>query len=253
MADIFFGVTAPEVDTLMQTYSHIRIFKASMRHGLYMELTSPGSRIVLQHGVTQYTYHDPNGLENEWYRSTFFAEAGPVESMPSDERNFGAWGILADSLSRRLLSEGGNLTLGQLYDAIFDASCDTVPVPDSLVLVDDISLSWLIRRAVRHALALLINDYVAKPSVSKSTVNVSLQSAASSLMQRVRQLDEEWQTARKTDIRIFEGKIVQLSDSSMIHGEIVGSGYQIDPLSGYDRTDYSDSRVESIYDRMARW
>jgi hypothetical protein len=151
------------------------------------------------------------------------------------------------------MSESMNISLGQLYDAIFDASCDTIAVGNTLDGMTHVELSWLCRRATRHALATILNDYVAKPAVSKSTVNVSLQSSASSLMQRVRQMDEEWQTARENDLRIFEGQLIQLQDSDKTFGMIVGEGYQIDPLSGRDYTNYADTRVESIFDTIARW
>jgi hypothetical protein len=66
-------------------------------------------------------------------------------------------------------------------------------------------------------------------------------------------MDEEWQTARQNDIRIFEGRMIQLQDSDKTFGMIVGEGYQIDPISGRDYTVYADTRVESIFDTIARW
>lgn len=252
--DVFFTVSVDNVDEVMGVYDSIRIFKASTRHGTYTEITDESTRIPLVHGVKEYVYHDINGTTTDWYRSTYIkVGTSIVESMPSDPRNFGAWGILADALSRRLMSEGNNVSLGNLYDAIFDASCDTVQIPATLDNVTHTELSWICRRATRHALATILNDYVAKPAVSKSTVNVSLQSSASSLMQRVRQMDEEWKTARQDDIQIYEGHIIQLQDSSKVYGEIVGSGYSIDPLSGRDYTQYADTRVESIFDEINRW
>lgn len=254
MADTFFVITVDNVDEVMATYDSIRVFKAISRHGTYTEITDENTRIPLVHGVKEYTYHDENGVATDWYRSTYIKLGiSTVESMPSDPRNFGAWGILADALSRRLMSEGNNVSLGNLYDAIFDASCDTIQIPPTLDHVTHTELSWICRRATRHALATILNDYVAKPAVSKSTVNVSLQSSASSLIQRVRQMDEEWQTARQNDIRIFEGHVVQLQDSDKVYGEIVGQGYSIDPLSGRDYTVYADTRVESIFDAISRW
>lgn len=255
MADVFFTVGVSNPDEVMQTYTKIRIFKAQSMHGTYSEVTDIFTRIPLVHGVTSYTYHDANGEPNEWYRSTFSnPDVAPVvESMPSDARNFGAWGILSDALARRLMSESMNISLGQLYDAIFDASCDTIAVGSTLDGMTHTELSWLCRRATRHALATILNDYVAKPAVSKSTVNVSLQSSASSLMQRIRQMDEEWQTARKNDIQIYEGHIVQLQDSGKVYGEIVGAGYSIDPISGRDYTEYAETRVESVFDAIYRW
>jgi hypothetical protein len=252
--DVFMVIAVDNVDEVMQTYQDIRIFKAQSRHGTYTEITDSNTRIPLVHGIKEYVYHDAAGTPEEWYRSTYITDMSPIiESMPSDPRNFGAWGVLADALARRLMSEGNNVSLGNLYDAIFDASCDTIRVPPTLDTVTHIELSWLCRRATRHALATILNDYVAKPAVSKSTVNVSLQSSASSLMQRVRQMDEEWQTARQNDIRIFEGRMIQLQDSDKTFGMIVGEGYQIDPISGRDYTVYADTRVESIFDTIARW
>ena len=251
--DIFFTVYVDNPEEVLQTYTHIRIWKAPFKLGVYTEITDSNSRLVLQPGVKTYTYHDEFGNVTEWYRSTFYEGNGPTESMPSDTRNFGSWGILADSISRRLMSEGNNLSLGQLYDAVFDGSCDTIRVPDDLGRLSTTELSWLCRRSVRHALATLLNDYVAKPSVSKGTVNVSLSVSASQLMQRIRQLDEEWQSARANDIRIFEGRLVQLQDSDKTFGMIVGQGYEIEPLTGYDYTTYADTRTESVFDQIWRW
>jgi len=253
MADIFFKVLVDDIDEVMQTYTHIRVFRATSLLGTYTEISTSGTRPVLQAGISEYTYHDDAGSTSYWYRSTFYSSTGPVESMPSDARNFGPWGILTDSLQRRLMSEGNNLSLGHLTDAVFDASCETVSVPSDLSQLSDIELSWLIRRATRHALSTLMHDWIAKPGVQKGTVSISMGAPSAQLMQRVRQMDEEWALARQNDLKVFEGHIYQLQDSDKTYSEIVGEGYRVDPVSGYDYTEYYDSRVESIFDYIWRW
>ena len=251
--DIFFSVSIDDIDTVMQTYNCIRIYKASSKYGTYTELTNISTRPPLVPGISTYTYHDVSGGASDWYKSTYYNASGPVESMPSDARNFGTWGILADALSRRLMSEGNNLSLAQLYDSIFDASCELVPIPAAITDLEDIELSWIVRRSVRHALAILVNDYVAKPNISKGTVGVSLGSSAQSLMNRVKQLDDEWYAVKQNkEIIIWNGHILQVQDSDKGYSEMVEGGYRIDPYSGYDWTDYNDA-VDDAFDRVWRW
>lgn len=237
----------------MQVYSQIRVWRAVSKYGAYYELTSFGNRPILQAGIDTYVYHDAVGEPTYWYKSTFFNEIGPVESMPSDPRNFGTWGILADALSRRLMSEGNNLSLGQLYDSIFDASCELVPLPAEITDMSDIELSWVVRRAVRHALAILTNEYIAKPNVTKGSVGVSLGSSAQQLMSRVKQLDEEWYQAKQNrEFLIWNGRIQQVQDSDKTYTEMVEGGYRIDPLSGFDHTNYAQA-VDAALDRVWRF
>jgi hypothetical protein len=237
----------------MQTYTQIRVYRATSKYGTYVELTGVGTRPNLQAGISTYTYHDTTGDVTYWYKSTFYNPTGPVESMPSDARNFGTWGILADALARRLMSEGNNLSLGQLYDAIFDASCELIPIPADITTLLDIELSLIVRRSTRHALATLCNDYVAKPNVSKGTVGVSLGSSAQQLMSRIKQLDEEWYQAKQNkEFLIWNGHIQQVQDSDKTYTELVEGGYRIDPLSGYDWTDYQTA-VDDAFDRVWRF
>jgi len=251
--DIFFSIFIDDIDTVMQTYNCIRVYKASSKYGTYTELTDAGTRPALVAGVSTYTYHDVSGSASDWYKSTYYNATGPVESMPSDARNFGTWGILADALARRLMSEGNNLSLGQLYDSIFDASCELIPIPDDITTMYDIELSWVVRRSVRHALAILMNDYIAKPNVSKGSVGVSLGSSAQQLMSRVKQLDDEWYTAKQNrEFLIWNGHIQQVQDSDKHYTEMVEGGYRIDPYSGYDHTDYQTA-VDDAFDRVWRW
>jgi hypothetical protein len=229
------------------------VYKAPSKYGVYTELTNSGTRPVLTAGIDTYVYHDESGEPTSWYKSTFYHPTGPVESMPSDARNFGTWGVLADALARRLMSEGNNLSLGQLYDSIFDASCELIPIPAEITDLEDIELSWVVRRSVRHALAILMNDYIAKPNVSKGSVGVSLGSSAQQLMSRVKQLDDEWYAVKQNkEILIWNGHIIQVQDSDRTYSEKVEGGYRIDPYSGYDWTDYNDA-VDDAFDRVWRF
>lgn len=251
--DIFFSTTIDDPDLVMQTYTQIKVYRAVSKYGSYSELTDSGTRMNLQAAVKSYVYHDEDGELSYWYKSSFYNSVSLVESMPSDARNFGTWGILADTLARRLMSEGNNLSTGQLYDSIFDASCELVPIPADITSMNDIELSWVVRRSVRHALAILCNDYIAKPNVSKGTVGVSLGSSAQQLMSRVKQLDDEWYMAKQNrEFLIWNGRIQQVQDSDKHYTELVEGGYRIDPYSGYDWTDYQTA-VDDAFDRVWRW
>jgi hypothetical protein len=251
--DIFFSTTIEDPDLVMQTYNQIKIYRAPSKYGTYAELTDAFSRAPLQPGVTMYTYHDVAGELSYWYKSSFYHSSTFTESLPSDPRNFGTWGILADALTRRLMSEGNNLTTGQLYDAIFDASCELIPIPADITTLYDVELSWIVRRSTRHALATLINDYIAKPNVSKGSVSVSLGSSAQQLMSRVKQLDEEWYAAKQNkEILIWNGHIQQVQDSDKHYTEMIEGGYRIDPYSGYDHTQYQTT-IDAVFDRVFRW
>jgi len=253
MADIFFTVTLEDPDLVMATYAQIRIYRAISKYGTYTEITDINTRITLQASVKEYTYHDSTGELSYWYKSTFYNSVGPVESIPSDLKNFGSWGILAEGLARKLMSEGNNLSTSQLYDSIFDASCELIPIPADITTMADIELSWIIRRSVRHALATLVNDYVAKPNISKGSVGVSLGSSAQQLMSRIKQLDDEWYTAKQNkEFIIWNGHIQQVQDSDKLYSEMVEGGYRIDPYSGYDKTDYQTT-VDDVFDRAWRW
>ena len=66
-------------------------------------------------------------------------------------------------------------------------------------------------------------------------------------------MDDEWYTAKQNrEFLIWNGHIQQVQDSDKHVTEMVEGGYRIDPLSGYDWTDYQTA-VDDAFDRVWRF
>jgi hypothetical protein len=84
--------------TLSAGYTHVKVYRSAQELVGFAEVTTLDSLIVLQAGISDYTFIDGTGTTEHWYRTTFFDINGVVaETAPSDaflgsytDTNFGA-------------------------------------------------------------------------------------------------------------------------------------------------------------------
>jgi len=71
-------ITVTDIDTVVQLYQYIRLYRSDEEEGTYDHL----AYITLLPSVTTYTYDDITGTTDYWYRSSYYGNSG--ESSLSD-------------------------------------------------------------------------------------------------------------------------------------------------------------------------
>ena len=70
--------------TLMAGFTHIKVYRSAEELIGFTEVTIPGFLVELSSGIGEYEYIDRNGTTEHWYRTTFYDENTPAESVFSD-------------------------------------------------------------------------------------------------------------------------------------------------------------------------
>lgn len=74
-------VVADITATLGAGFTHIKVYRSAKNATGFAEITIPTSLIVLQAGISTYTYLDETGTTKHWYRTTFYEGTTPSESV----------------------------------------------------------------------------------------------------------------------------------------------------------------------------
>lgn len=72
-----------DVDNVVQVlleYDQIKIYRADSQDGIYSEITTPSTRLVIVPEQTQYFFDDLTGLVTHWYKSSYYNSATVDES-----------------------------------------------------------------------------------------------------------------------------------------------------------------------------
>lgn len=78
-------IVEPDIDTVIQTYDSIKIYRStSGEGGPYIEISTAITRPTLAAGVTQYTFDDGTGSQEYFYRYSYFHSDTLAESSQSD-------------------------------------------------------------------------------------------------------------------------------------------------------------------------
>lgn len=77
-------IAVPDIDQVMGTYSHIRLYRRAGRDGTPTLLTGSGLPIPLVARTTYYAYFDPNGLATHWYQQSYYNPGSGAESDLSE-------------------------------------------------------------------------------------------------------------------------------------------------------------------------
>lgn len=70
--------------TLLAGYTYIKVYRSASELGSYFEITIPAAMIELETGVSDYEFTDVSGTTEHWYKTTFYDQSIPAESIYSD-------------------------------------------------------------------------------------------------------------------------------------------------------------------------
>ncbi len=85
MANISLTITVSDIAQVLTVYDRVRLFRSVTGiNGIYEQLTSGPTDIVLSPGVTQYTYQDHDGDSMYFYRSTYYSSVENISSPPGE-------------------------------------------------------------------------------------------------------------------------------------------------------------------------
>jgi hypothetical protein len=136
-------------------------------------------------------------------------------------------------------------------DAQMDSEGDVMPVSAlGLAWHNQWEILWLTKRGVRHCLQRILNNWLTKFSIGKAGKSLSLSDPSRAIMQRIDQIDQTWNNARKD--HWFDGvHWIFRPEQSAITSVSVPMGYRVDTWTGADHTLYYDSHghlVDAYYD-----
>jgi hypothetical protein len=84
MATIKLTITVDKLDNVLTLFEVIKVYRAAVEAGPYVEITGPGIRIDLIAGQTVYFYDDVAGDPAYYYKTSYFHETTLLESSLSD-------------------------------------------------------------------------------------------------------------------------------------------------------------------------
>lgn len=85
MATIKLRITVEELSNVMTVYDRIKVYRSTTgKDGVYSEITSVATRIVLVAGTSLYEYIDTSGDPSYWYKYSYFHSVDLTESATSD-------------------------------------------------------------------------------------------------------------------------------------------------------------------------
>lgn len=84
MATIKLTVTVEKLDNVLTLFDVMKVYRAAVVGGPYLEITFPGTRVELVAGETVYTFDDVAGDPAFFYKTSYFHETTLLESSLSD-------------------------------------------------------------------------------------------------------------------------------------------------------------------------
>jgi len=84
MATIKLTVTVEKLDNVLTLFDVMKVYRAAVVGGPYLEITAPGTRVALVAGQTVYTFDDVAGDPAFYYKTSYFHETTLLESSLSD-------------------------------------------------------------------------------------------------------------------------------------------------------------------------
>ncbi len=84
MAAIKLRISVVELDNVMAVFDRIMVFRSTTGEtGVYSEITSAPTRIVLVAGTTLYEFIDTSGSPTYWYRYAFYNSVTALQGSSS--------------------------------------------------------------------------------------------------------------------------------------------------------------------------
>jgi len=82
-----------DVDNISQVllqYDRVKVYRSDSAEGIYAEITSDPTRIILTVDRTVYFYDDTGGISSHWYKTAYYNSIDYSESILSDPRRVGS-------------------------------------------------------------------------------------------------------------------------------------------------------------------
>jgi len=77
-------INVNKIENVVTIFDVIRVFRAAVEGGPYVEITTPATRIPFVAGVSVYYYDDLGGSPTDWYKTSYFNTTTLQESSLSD-------------------------------------------------------------------------------------------------------------------------------------------------------------------------
>jgi hypothetical protein len=236
----------------------------------YANIYNPSEQLLLYIGpnsITRddvgYFYYDYSVLSDAdvgVYRITWF---GHVDGVPITYHDYfqvtATPTAISDTLINRIKRELKDLS-EELDDTEYsdvqnDAEGDVMDVsPYGLAWHNKWEILWLTKRGVRHSLQRIVNNWLTKFSIGKGGKSLALDQPARAIMQRIQQIDSEFDKAKST--RWWDGvHWTYRDDKTGVASSVQVMDYQVDPFTGYDTTPQyePDGSVSYHYDDEDPW
>jgi len=82
-------IDVDNISQVLEVYDQIKVYRADLEAGPYVEITDAITRIAIIPEKEQYYYNDMAGTAIHWYKTTYFNAVGPTESDFSTARKGG--------------------------------------------------------------------------------------------------------------------------------------------------------------------
>jgi hypothetical protein len=159
-------------------------------------------------------------------------------------------GTLIQRIKRELKDLSEELNDEEYQDVQLDAEADVMEMSIyGLAWHNKWEILWLTKRGVRHALQRILNNWLTMFSIGKGGKSLALDQPARAIMQRLTQIDTEFEKAK--EVRWFDGvHWIYRPKESATTSAVQTMAYDVDPYTGLDRTPYYDSegRLHRIND-----
>jgi len=73
-----------ELENVLSQFDRIKVYRASTISGIYSEITTVATRIVLEQGKANYEFDDLAGDPSYWYKTAYYSTGSGLESSASD-------------------------------------------------------------------------------------------------------------------------------------------------------------------------
>jgi len=85
MAVIKLSIVVASLADVLANFDRIKVYRATTGvDGVYTEVTTPTTRLILESGKVVYDFTDPAGHEDYYYRSSYYNSVSALESSQSD-------------------------------------------------------------------------------------------------------------------------------------------------------------------------
>ena len=125
MAVVIVTISVANIDSTLQVFDRIKVYRSASQAGPFAEITNAGTRPVLEPNLSVYQYTDLTGGPTFWYQTSFFNQTTSEESEASDPKQ-------GDSGAAQIV-----ITPDELLE-FYLAGCDLTDDNGNVVITDNL-------------------------------------------------------------------------------------------------------------------